>query len=96
MGDVFRRGADDRQRRAQLVGNRSDEIHLQLGQPLRAHARDDQDRDADHQQEEHAEAYGQIAAARIRDERSQCSSPAMAHDQAPVLVHPIRATAETR
>jgi hypothetical protein len=66
--------------------NRGDEIHLQLGKPLRARARKDQDRHADHQQEEHAKADRQIAAARIRDERTEGPTPAMPYDQAPVLI----------
>ena len=97
VGDIFRRGTDHGQRRPQFVRNRRDEIHLQLGEPLRARAGDDQNRDADHQQEEHAKTDRQIAAARIRHERSQRSSPAMPHDQAPVLVISLsREAAETR
>ncbi len=96
VGDIFRRRADDGQRSPQLVRNRGDEIHLQLGQPLRARAGEDQDGHADHQQEEHAKTDRQIAAARIRDERAERASPAMPHNQAPVLgPRPHRATAET-
>ena len=74
MRDIFRRGTDDRQGRAQFVRDRGDEIHLQLGKPLRSRAGDDQDRHADDQQEKNPKADRQIAAVRIRHEGSQRST----------------------
>ena len=66
--------------------DRGDEIHLEFGEPLRARARKNQNRHADHQQEEHSKTDRQIAAAGIRNERPERSSAAMPHDQAPILI----------
>jgi hypothetical protein len=45
-----------------------DEIHLELGEPLRAMTGDDQHSHVDHQHQQHTESDGKIPAANLADE----------------------------
>src|SRR5207302_10718518 len=74
IGEVLSRGTDDGERRAQLVRDGGDELHLLPREtllPLRY--RENQD-DTGGKQSEHAEADRQIATARLRNDRVERSA----------------------
>ena len=69
VGEVLRRGADHRDRRAQLVRDGGDELHLLARESLGALGGDGQHRDAREHQQQHAEAEDRGCGSERPDRR---------------------------
>src|SRR6185437_15663728 len=67
VGEVIRGGANDGERRAQLVRHGGDELELLPREIVRAPRRGDEKSHADRQQSEHAGADEKIAPPRVID-----------------------------
>ena len=67
VGEVLRRGANHRHRRAQLVRDRGDELHLLARESLGALGGDGEHRDAGEHQQQHTEAEREVAESSRRD-----------------------------
>ena len=82
VGEVLARGADHRDRRAQLVGHRGHEFHLPRGQPLGPPSGEGEEHRGGAEQDQDGETHEEVSAARGRDE-SVHRATAMGHLERP-------------
>ena len=64
---IIGRGVDDGERRAQLVRDAGNKIHLKVGKSLGAARVGDERAHARHHQQQHAGSHRQVAPAQLRD-----------------------------